>query len=363
MTNTFLGARMGTAIVSYEHAAQWVTEVAGSKGPHLLLGNGFSISYDPSIFSYEALLNHAQTSGMISSVAQRFFEENQTQDFELVIRNMTAAQQTLKILHPAKYATEIQELGGEIHSLKEALASLLAGLHPERPYNVADERYATTASFLNAYGAIYTTNYDLLLYWTLRQTPTTPEENRTDDDGFRSRDDHGIEHDCVYWDHLKPISQSIHYLHGALHLYRGSDGLRKLTWIRTERALIDQIREQLASNFFPLYVSEGTSAEKLSKIQSSDYLSKGLRSLASLGGGLTVYGLSFSENDQHFIDAIVRSNIKRMAVSVFGDPASADNIETIGRVSALPALREARSTRRTIPLEVTFYDASSVQIW
>jgi hypothetical protein len=350
-------------IRNYENAVEWVSNVAGNAGPHLMLGNGFSISYDPGIFSYGALLGQAKSSGIITPLAQQFFEENDTQDFELVIRSMTAAQQTLRIMNPIKYETEIAELGKEIRSLKEALASLLAGLHPERPYSVAEDRYARTSSFLECYASIYTTNYDLLLYWTLRQTLTKAGANRADDDGFRSKDDDGVEHDCVYWDHLKPFGQTIHYLHGALHLFRGSDGLRKLTWIRTDKALIDQIREQLSSNFFPLYVSEGTSAEKLAKIQSSDYLSKSLRSLAGIGGGLTIYGLSFSDNDQHFTDAIVKSNVKRIAVSIFGDPSSAANQETIARVSSLPSLRESRRSGRVPPLEVTFYDALSVNIW
>lgn len=213
------------------------------------------------------------------------------------------------------------------------------------------------------YNHIYTTNYDLLLYWTVRQTEGVVDRSRVGDDGFRSRELDGEELECVYWDHLKPFAQSIFYLHGALHLYRGDDGLRKLTWIRTNRPLIDQIREQLASNYYPLYVSEGSSEEKLAKIHSSDYLGKGLRSLAGCGGGLTAYGLSFSNNDQHFIEAVVRSPVKRLAVALYGDPSSEANRATVEAVGAMPSLRAARSTRRSPELEVAFYDVSTVDIW
>ncbi|GAA1118352.1 DUF4917 family protein [Arthrobacter flavus] len=276
---------------------------------------------------------------------------------------MTSAQVALRSLDRTKFADEIVELDKEISRLKNALATVLAGLHPDRPYDVEAGRYSSTRRFLQPYDHIFTTNYDLLLYWTLRQTENVVERTRIDDDGFRSRDADGVQLDCVYWDHLKPFDQSIHYLHGALHLYRGLDGLRKLTWVRTNRALIDQIREQLAANYFPLYVSEGSSDEKLVKIHTSDYLSKGLRSLASCGGGLTAYGLSFAENDAHFIDAVVRSPLKRLAVALYGDLNSPENKRTIEAVKTLPVLRESRSTRRRSALNVSFYDASSVSLW
>ena len=144
------------------------------------------------------------------------------------------------------------------------------------------------------------------------------------DDGFRSPD---YEAEYVVWNYLNPHSQTIYYLHGALHLYRdvNTAELQKLTWNRTGSPLIDQIREQLSKDRFPLIVTEGTSSEKLAKIQTSDYLAKGLRSLAAVGGGLLVYGLSFSDNDSHISRAIATSNIKRIAVSLYGEPSSQAN--------------------------------------
>jgi hypothetical protein len=58
----------------------------------------------------------------------------------------------------------------------------------------------------------------------------------------------------------QPHHGNVHYLHGALHLYRGDQRIKKLTWRRTDIALIDQIRR------------------------------------ANIGGGLLAYGLSFSNS-------------------------------------------------------------------
>src|SRR5690606_38501331 len=121
----------------------------------------------------------------------------------------------------------------------------------------------------------------------------------------------------------------------------------------------DQIRRQLDAGRYPLIVTEGTSKEKLAKIQTSDYLSRALRSLKATSGGAVAYGLSFSPNDEHIMKAIVESTITRLAVSIFGDPAGSANASTVAAVNALVARREGRARSRT-KLEIEFFDASTV---
>lgn len=79
----------------------------------------------------------------------------------------------------------------------------------------------------------------------------------------------------VAWDMAQSWSQEIHHLHGALHLSDAGDRLKKLTWIRTGVALVDQIREQLAA-----------------------------------------------DNDEHILDLIARGGLRRIFASVHGDPRS-----------------------------------------
>jgi len=163
------------------------------------------------------------------------------------------------------------------------------------------------------------------------------------------------------WDYLNPHRQTVFYLHGALHLYRGEAELQKLTWIRTGDPLIDQIRAQLAANRFPLYVAEGTSHEKLTRIQTSDYLSRALRSLAAVGGGAMAYGMSFNPNDEHIMRSIVQSKIQRLAVSLYGDPLGPENQATMRAVDRLQSRRYGLNPR--IELDVAFFDADTIQLW
>lgn len=330
-----------------------------NKEPHLLLGNGFSVAFDYETFSYGALLDYATEEKLLGPLSAKFFQSMETHDFEAVINRLLDAALALEVIDRDGNQAQVEALRDEAEILKEILAKSLASLHPERPSDVDDSAYLRVKNFLGKHAKIYTANYDLLLYWTImKDSPNEVSVSR--DDGFRSPDQ---ESKYVVWDHLTPYRQNVHYLHGALHLYRArqSAELQKLTWIRTDEALIDQIRSQLHSNRFPLIVTEGTSNEKLAKIQTSDYMAKGLRSLASLGGGMVVFGLSFSPNDDHIAEAIVKSGISSLAVSLFGSTTSAENQETIRAVNRMVADRSSVNAKK--PIEVKFYDASSVPLW
>lgn len=350
---------MDIEVLPYEEAFRWVNSSGSKSEPHLILGNGFSVAYESTRFSYTALLDHARSEGRVGVLAEKFFSALNTYDFEVVIRQLMDAAGALEVLDSTRHQQEIGELQREAKALKELLATTLASLHPERPHEVSDDSYARVRTFINRHKNIYTANYDLLLYWTLMQDHEEVDF-KLSDDGFRSPN-HEAEY--VVWNHLKPYSQSIFYLHGALHLYRDikSAELQKLTWIRTHDALIDQIRRQLAADHFPLIVAEGTSREKLSKIQSSDYLSRGLRSLAQVGGGMLAYGLSFGANDAHICEALVNSKLLRVAVSLYGDPSTPSNQKTITAANRLAADRATLTAK--YPLDVRFYDASSVPLW
>lgn len=349
-------------LTTYNEALSWLHELKKKTGdtlkPHLLLGNGFSIAFDYNRFSYSALRFQAEERGLIGELATHIFTRLETQDFELVIKTLQDAALALDILDNEAYHMEIETIRSEVAQLKEALAQVLAGLHPERPYDISDDAYLRVRRFIDSFNYVYTANYDLLLYWSLmKDFDTSDVSPRVTDDGFRSGEEYA---QYVLWDHLKPHQQCIYYLHGALHLFQGDDGLRKLTWVRTNEPLIDQIRRQLSDDFFPLYVSEGSSKDKMQRIHSSDYLSKALRSLAAVGGSILTYGLSFSANDEHILTAIARSKVERIAVSIYGDPKSVDNRKVF---AAVEALQRQRNGHNNTPLSITYFDAESIRLW
>ncbi len=286
-------------------------------------------------------------------------------------------------------------MGEHADSLKEILVQTIAGRHPERPSDITEEQYAACREFLANFvgerrdannhdsgkdlrGDIFSLNYDLLLYWALLhdQVLFFDEDNPLSirfedgeelqhDDGFRASE---IDPEAAYvaWDGEGGAnSQNIHYLHGALHLFDDGPELEKYCWERSGGIpLIDQVRDALSRDYFPLFVAEGTSLEKLEKIRHSGYLQRSLRCFhgvckASRGSTcLFVFGHSLHENDQHILKKISKGSIKKVYISLFGDPASTGNRRAIAAANRLASERSSRN-----PLEVIFYSAESANVW
>lgn len=80
-----------------------------------------------------------------------------------------------------------------------------------------------------------------------------------------------------------------------------------------------------------------------------------------MSGSLTVYGHSLADNDDHVLEAISRSTVKRMGVSIYGDPNGPANRQIMRAATDLEQRRDATPGRTA--LEVRFYDAESAGVW
>jgi hypothetical protein len=256
------------------------------------------------------------------------------------------------------YQAENRDLSNTLRDhaegLRDVLASAIAQNHPERPGDIDDAAYVRCKQFLANFHRIYTVNYDLLLYWALMHTELEPAV--ACDDGFRTPEDRAA--DYVTWEVEKTDRQNVFYLHGALHLYDSGSELKKFTWIGTGVRLIEQVRTALQEGMFPLIVAEGTSNEKMARIMHSNYLGRGYRSFAKIGGSLFVFGHAMSENDEHWARLIEKGNLRKLFVGVHGNigtPANAHLIERSRRIAA------ARPVRRN--LELTFFDSQTAAVW
>jgi Domain of unknown function (DUF4917) len=324
---------------------------------HLLLGNGFSIAWKSSAFSYGSLRDKADLSAM-SCDGDELFRVLGTNDFEQVIEGLKAVEKILPGYDPDS------GIGGRIASdadvIREALATALAAKHPDNVGVVSTAQYGAARSFLRHFDRVYSVNYDLLLYWCTLQE--TDELEVVGDDGFRADPD-DPDAEWVTWDNIGSRStQDVHYLHGALHLFDAGDRLKKLTWIRTSVPLLDQIRFALDRGEYPLVVTEGSSAEKLARLDHSAYLSGSYRSFGNIGGDLFIHGHSLSANDEHILEAIVRSKVSRIFVSLHGNPESQRNRGLRRRAQQLVDKRSNRS-RGKKSLALAFYDSGSARVW
>lgn len=343
-----------------EHSAQF-------KKRHLLLGNGFSIACRPKIFTYGSLFERADFSSVPRLPA--IFEAVGTTDFEHVIKMLEDASRVVTF-YSSEAAQAAGEMAADAAALKDILLQTVANNHPNIPNEIADEQFAACRKFLshflgadNKNGKVYTLNYDLLLYWTLMHDDMGFDDpiDLATNDGFGRAEDTAREY--VNWmGESGAHGQRIHYLHGALHLFDAGAELQKCTWVNTGKPLLEQAREAIEANKFPLFVAEGKSNQKLAKIKHSAYLHHSYKSfseqMAQHTDALFIFGHSLADNDQHILKKIARGKISQIYIGLYGDPQSPGNKKICDSAAALARLRD-----KSAPLRIAFFDAKSAQVW
>jgi len=334
---------------------------------HLLLGNGFSIACRADIFHYGSLYDQADFSG--APEIESVFEALGTKDFESVIRTLESAATILPAYLTDGGAAPTKMLE-HATMLKEILVQTIAGNHPHIPSDIPEEKFWACRRFLAHFlsgdkaGCVFTLNYDLLLYWTLMHDdlPFGDPVDLAKNDGFGNDEDEPDADYVVWQGETNAHSASVMFLHGALHLFDSGKDLLKYTWVRKGVPLIEQARAALASNKFPLFVAEGTSAQKKDKIRHNAYLYQGLKQLTSnvIQGKHCwfIFGHSLAANDDHILTRIGRGRFKKLYVGLYGDPQEAWNAEIVSRSKWLASLRHDKW-----PLEVAFYQAETAEVW
>ncbi len=356
-----------TEVVSFQTAIEMADQY---KKRHLLLGNGFSIACNPSIFTYRSLYEQAQETHFLAiPQAARMFEVFDTKDFEVVIRALEGAAKTLPIFEAASQHIA-DRMQCQADELKTALVRTIADNHPEIPNHIVDEKFWTCRQFLSHFlnadndGRVYTVNYDLLLYWaTLHEDqPFSAPLSLTINDGF-GRDGVGDVNDYVTWQgETNARDQRIHYLHGAIHLFDSGSALKKYTWRDKGVPILIQARTAMEQGMFPLFVAEGSSEQKLTKIKHSAYLYHSYKSFSAQmdqkDQALFIYGHSFSDNDNHVLWKISDGKVAHLFVSVQGSLDDENKRSFRERVNAVVRQREGN-----VSLAVTFFDAASANVW
>ncbi len=311
-------------IIEFDEALQRT----GKKNRSLLIGNGFSRACRDDLFSYTALFEASKDE--LDPKTKSAFEALGTTDFETVMKALKQGELLVKNYSPGDLNLS-QKFRDEASSLRDILAKVIASNHPERMDEISEEKFSYCRQFISNFARIYSLNYDLLLYWALMQDDLDEIKIKCDD-GFRFPGGEPTDH--VAWD-FSEQSQNVFYMHGALHIFDAGSEIQKYTWSNTGVALVDQIREALEQDRFPIYVAEGSSDSKVNRILHNSFLIRGYRSLSEIGGSLFVFGHSLNDNDEHILKCIERNKATDVYVSIFGDPFSSDNQRIIARADSL----------------------------
>ncbi len=215
---------------------------------------------------------------------------------------MAALNHASKILAAYGDKQKSDEFSSHATELRDALIHAVHEVHPGSQFEIPHAQIESCAKFLENFEAIFTTNYDLLLYWVI---VNKIKEKFGDGfgqgeaaDGFRKFDPEGY---CATY-----------YLHGALHFFLSEqrDTLKRLlegSKIIEDIAITIKERHQL-----PLFVAEGVSSQKMTKINSVPYLKYCYDELSNVEESLFVFGLTTNDRDRHIFDAIFQSKIRKL---------------------------------------------------
>jgi Domain of unknown function (DUF4917) len=269
----------------------------------LLLGNGASIAVAES-FSYSSLYQVACSDSIgdpLTEVAKELFDDFETLNFEYILASLKVAGRVC--LAAGIQAPQLEELYGAI---QYALFQAIGRVHVDWGQLVRRTLQRIKRELLN-YEKVYTTNYDLLVYWAMLYDG--------DVGGFRDFFFSANHQFNVTDVEIIGNATLVYYLHGGIHLRRTSDG-GTVKRIAEGQNLLSQFETSWEDEETPLLVSEGTSEDKLISINRSDYLAFAYRRFAEHMGNLVVFGHGLGSADEHLVRAIGSWGRRQIAISV-----------------------------------------------
>lgn len=302
----------------------------------LLLGNGFSANY----FNYRSLLDMSEL--VEDSSVWNVFSALGTADFEAVIRALEGA-----VLVEQAYKNNIHadQLISDAQEVRKALVKAINVTHPAHRLDIGS-KYTYSAAFLDHFSMVFSLNYDLLLYWVAL-------ENGRLTDGFGYGRTVGSFRGP--FNSLSPCN--LYNLHGGLHLFETIGGeLEKA--VDTGSGVIATITSAIErERRLPLYVAEGTSSQKMHKINSSAYLRFCYDILSWNSEVIFVYGHSADDNDAHIYRAIFNDTGKREHLYFGIYKQDTEKLRTLDGILAKYQKTAGSS------LAYTFFYSESANVW
>jgi hypothetical protein len=305
---------------------------------HLLLGNGFSIGAYRG-FSYTSLNEEACK---LDPSIEPFLPPGV--DIEEAMRRAPPVERA---------------------RLRQVLIETITQIHPRRSDALTIEQRKACADFLATFfrrrtkyeGRVFTTNYDLLLYWVIMARKV---QLQSCGDGFGHN---------FTWHGDRDRDARVLYLHGGVHLYaQASNNPHRPAPIITKlqagngpaSGLISLVRSRVNRGDIPIVVSEGTAADKVKRIGGNDYLCKASQrfheACDAQDAALFVYGHGLGSVDSHIIKAVTTGRIRRVYVGWYSDT----DRERFDRLADWWRQKRAETGH---PIEVSTFDAKLVSVW
>jgi hypothetical protein len=284
--------------------ASWQDVASEEQWRDLLVGNGLSSHIWPA-FAYRSLYARACQTGMLRSSDCGLFAANSSENFESVLGALAISIRTLETLGESS----AKRLRARYMRIQRALGAAVRGVHVPLGA-LPDSTRRNVRQALREYHWVFSTSYDLVLYWCAAFGDSF--------DGFA---DFFFCNERLEFNPAKVAvpaeTTRLVYLHGALHLLVNRNGV-----VRKRRSHVTTLLEQFGepdntdSLMRPLLVAEGSAHEKSRIINDNDYLSFGLNQLGRGRRGLVIFGVSLRTEDAHLVSALNSRTTRPIAVGM-----------------------------------------------
>ena len=319
----------------------------------LILGNGASMAVSSS-FSYTNLFGKACNDSILNQTSKNLFETLQTTDFELVMNK----------LRQAYIINEVLQLDSDnvaLHTydnIRQSLIKTIKEIHVQ--YADAIFQIDNIRKFLEKFKTVISLNYDLLIYWAIMASNDRKPYKMKDCFTNHIDGNLGFEYDI---EKLRepynggPDPTLVFYPHGNLILASNENNDELKIRINNNTNLFDAIGEKWKQKYVPLFVSEGSSEQKLKAIRRSTYLNFVYENVLSrLEPTVIIYGWKLAEQEQHLIKKIFSNNkISNVYISMY----LGSNPEPIDEQKRIASMLK----RENRTMNIKFFDAASKNCW
>ncbi|MFD2117274.1 DUF4917 family protein [Paenibacillus yanchengensis] len=305
---------------------------------NLLIGNGFAIWFSEN-FSYKNLLDKCEG---LEKEDNALFSSLKTSNFEMCLKTLSNS-----IIVNEIYGVQDNHQNS-YDRIKNSLIETVRAVHIESSQIGTLYKEASQSIFQKSQN-IFTTNYDLLTYWTVLSVNNLERDNQFGDCFYYDYED-GQKMSELYFSETFATKKKrkIYYLHGALHLYEEDGVVKKLS--ASGDMLLDKMESNIKNGLPPLFVSEGDWELKKKAIDSNPYLQHCYVRLIKTQGTLTIFGHSLDQHsDQHIVRAIKKSEIAKIVYGVYSN----------GRSDADINYKKARINKIFEGKEVVFFNSDS----
>lgn len=294
--------------------------------PAILIGNGFNLALDANNinallkFRYDDIKNEVEKKLDSKSKLSEYLKQRSDANCDIeyllwVLKKSKICIDYCSGIYCNPMEPNDHNIEEDCHKLKNIVIEIMTSdnMHPEHN-QLFNENYSdkinTCKNNLKVFDKIFTTNYDLILYWLLNHNNHELlktggfKDGFTPNTDFRAKTTDGKYIKNLFGFNTNNPQANILFLHGAIHLLQQNNKAYKVTKEGNTQYDVQDLQRILLNNlskndYSNLLIFDASSDDKIKQIYDNSYLQKAYDKLSSINEELIIYGNKICQEDDH----------------------------------------------------------------